>query len=228
MLGSVNTEDNVSLLDSVFFHEIGNLISRLKLTNTYIYNIEKTEKDINWFIEKTDKNLKALVYVLDSYKKFRNNNAVTECYLESSDFSEITSNIINNLELNITSKHIVIIRETEGGFQLINKLVDNKPRVDTLLLYLLLSNLIDNAVRYSPEDSVIKLKAGCTNTGCYLRVENSGIVSQYLQENFFSPNKKEYNGSGYGLYFCKILADLMQLRISCEFNNDKVSVLIQF
>lgn len=89
-----------------------------------------------------------------------------------------------------------------------------------LLWSLLLRNLLDNALRYSPRGAVIKIALGRKT----LSVSNSGITITKenltrLGERFFRPPGQEQSGSGLGLSIVKRIAALHHC--SMQITNDK-------
>lgn len=87
-----------------------------------------------------------------------------------------------------------------------------------LLINLLLRNLMDNAVRYSPENGNVCI----TLDRHALTIENlcQGITPEYLSrlgERFFRPPGQEEAGSGLGLSIVRRIAELHDFRL--ELNN---------
>ncbi|MEI6429935.1 MAG: hybrid sensor histidine kinase/response regulator [Pseudanabaena sp. ELA607] len=87
--------------------------------------------------------------------------------------------------------------------------------LDRQILWHILSNLVSNAVKYSPENSLIKVVLECDPAGLELRVTDQGIgIPEDEQEQVFAPFKRcrNVNGSehqggikglGMGLYIVK-------------------------
>ena len=91
---------------------------------------------------------------------------------------------------------------------------------------LLLRNLLDNAVRYSPKDSQIKIEF--TDSG--LIVSNSGVKvdkkhMEHLGERFFRPAGQKVQGSGLGLSIVEKIASLHGYYVRYE-NDDAVFKVI--
>ena len=89
-----------------------------------------------------------------------------------------------------------------------------------LLWSLLLRNLLDNALRYSPRGAVIKIALGRKT----LSVSNSGVTLDKedlhrLGERFFRPPGQEQSGSGLGLSIVKRIAALHHCDM--QITNDK-------
>ena len=85
------------------------------------------------------------------------------------------------------------------------------------LMFSCLRNLIDNAIRYSPQHGLIKIAAQYSNDGNAVRIEieNSGDglsdeTLQRLGERFYRALGTKTQGSGLGLSICKKVIELHQ------------------
>ncbi len=92
---------------------------------------------------------------------------------------------------------------------------------DARFVQIILSNLIDNAVKYSPSDSVIVLTLGQTRDAALLRIENDiGAIDApdpncVFDKYYRSERAQAFTGSGLGLYLVKVLADMLSGQVRC-------------
>lgn len=95
-------------------------------------------------------------------------------------------------------------------------------QVDKRLLTNILSNLISNAIKFSPENSTITLRCEQSPDQFCFMVEDDGIgISQddqkHLFERFFrAKNASNIQGTGLGLNIVAKYIELMNGKISCE------------
>jgi len=91
---------------------------------------------------------------------------------------------------------------------------------DSQLLRTVLSNLIDNALKYSPPASAINVKWGTKSAGLWLSVDNvassAGMpdASKVFTKYYRSPGAHSKTGSGLGLYLVRGLCTQLQGMVS--------------
>jgi len=98
---------------------------------------------------------------------------------------------------------------------------------DSSLLNAAISNLIDNAITYSPKGSEIAIDYDSGGDNCVISVHNSGpAIPQEEQRSLFSKffraetaKKIKPQGSGLGLYIAKSIVEIHNGDIWCESNS---------
>ncbi len=91
---------------------------------------------------------------------------------------------------------------------------------DSQMIGQIITNLVTNAVKYSPEDSAIALRTSITNGELHIVIRDDGIGiskedQQHLFERFFrGSNVVTIQGTGLGLNIVKRYVELMQGSIS--------------
>jgi len=137
---------------------------------------------------------------------------------EFAKLEEITS---KNFHLNIKSYSInQIINEgiellmIENIYEIIqiDKNDDFTMQVDIELFALVIKNLLDNAIKYSSDNSVtISLNRD------EITISNKGEVLSQDIDNYFTPFHQSKNGLGLGLYIVKSILDIFHMRL--EYNH---------
>ncbi len=89
---------------------------------------------------------------------------------------------------------------------------------DETLLAVLVRNLVDNAVRYSPRDARVSVSVQRHGDRVTLRVEDSGPglapeVQQRLGQRFFRPPGQAETGSGLGWSIVRRIAEVQRLEV---------------
>lgn len=95
--------------------------------------------------------------------------------------------------------------------------------LDNALLKHIVINLVSNAIKFSPEDSVITIRTSCDEASkCSIIVKDNGVGipeedQEHLFERFFrATNVVNIQGTGLGLHIVSKYVELMNGDISCK------------
>ncbi|MFN7824927.1 MAG: ATP-binding protein, partial [Pseudobdellovibrionaceae bacterium] len=138
-----------------------------------------------------------------------------ELHMESRDINEILKEVIRKHDFLAKLKHIQIKAELEPLFSI---------KVDPELMKKVLSNLVENAIKYSPENSKILITSEEVDNKVVLQVSDQGMgidpedLPNIFMKFFRSKNAKSspVKGSGLGLYLAKYFVELHGGSISVE------------
>ena len=138
----------------------------------------------------------------------------------------------------------VLLEEECSRFQMISgrKIVTDIPKpvlieADQEMIRALLSNLLDNAIKYSPRDSQISVTLAQEANHWHLRIIDEGIgiadsEKEMIFERFYRSNDemtRSSNGTGLGLFIVKSICQLHHFKIKIENNSPQGSIfIIQF
>lgn len=134
---------------------------------------------------------------------------------KSKDINKILEQCVKKLEFQAKAKKISIELELDPLFPI---------QVDAALLIQVFTNIIDNAIKYSPEGSKIKIASKEIGEFVEVLVEDSGPglsaeEKDQLFTKFFRGNNAldEFNkGSGLGLYLSKYFIELHEGKIEAD------------
>ena len=92
---------------------------------------------------------------------------------------------------------------------------------ESVLLQLLINNLLDNAIKYSKEDTIISIALAVNNNQVTLSVADEGVgvpveEKEKIFEKFFRSGAeytRSTSGTGLGLYLCKRIADFHHAKL---------------
>lgn len=125
------------------------------------------------------------------------------------NWERLSSQVLQNTNLSAREKRIRLKREFLAEPPLLQG--------DDALLQLMLRNLLDNAVRYSPENSEVGLYFHADRIE--VRDQGTGIATEHLsriKERFYRPAGQNAQGSGLGLSIAEHIAKLHGLTLKLE------------
>ncbi|GIW66755.1 MAG: hypothetical protein KatS3mg095_0653 [Candidatus Parcubacteria bacterium] len=177
-----------------------------------IENVPEQAKDFAKKIKDSVDKLLALVEEFIDYRKIEEGKI--DLNFEEVEIISLIKEIVNNFMLLAKEKNLELSFETNLE-QIILK-------VDKLRFTQIIQNLIDNAIKYTPQGWV-KVNVYKENNELVIGVNDSGIgMSKELQSKLFGefvrdPSiKKEIRGTGLGLYIVKNLVEAHQGKIWAE------------
>ncbi len=140
--------------------------------------------------------------------------------LQSKDVNQILENIISKLRFTAQSKQISIETDFETLFPI---------KIDGELISKVLTNLIDNAIKYSPENTKITIKTMEIENFIEISIQDQGIgISATDLPNLFNRFYRVKNdltqkvkGTGLGLYLARFFIEAHYGKISVESELDQ-------
>jgi PAS domain S-box-containing protein len=125
---------------------------------------------------------------------------------EACDIYKLVTDVIGNHVQPAERHNLTLTTETDPGLPILN--------LDDMMLRRALNNLVDNAIKYTPEGGKVFVRAFTKDNSLILSVTDTGLgISEenqkHLFERFRRVRRREHNavkGSGLGLYIVKNLA----------------------
>ncbi len=141
---------------------------------------------------------------------------------------------VHELMEDIIDNHQLQMEEKQGRVELQLNAKQDKVDADPVHFRNLLSNLVDNAIKYSSDNLVLKVSTQSTNKNLTIRVEDNGIgmnkeTLKRIFEKFYrahTGNLHNVKGFGLGLSYVKAMVDAHGGKIKVESTPGKGSVFI--
>jgi len=216
-------------MDSIFSHEIQNIVNNMKLVNMALsQELSSPEhRDLSELLKISDRSIDVMENVLKLYKEIKANVLNTSyCTSDKVEICDIVANSVKEQTALLKQKKLRVVTETDSpecpecctGVNL------NKG-----LLSLLFSNLINNAFKYSPDNSDIQISFKHHDTFIKTTIQNSGTLPTELASNFFSKYMKGEDsvGTGFGTYCSKLITELFKGEIEMHNENETVKVSVK-
>ena len=168
----------------------------------YLTQINETTKELNDFISS----------ILDLTKIESKNLDIKRV---SKDVNKIIEDVVHNLRFETKVKNIAIHTELAPLYPIY---------IDPVLINRVISNLLENAIKYSGDNSKIEVKTWDDEKFVYVKIEDNGpgIKAEDLEnifEKFYrvkNDSTHKIKGSGLGLYLVKYFVELHGGTISAK------------
>lgn len=168
-------------------------------------DIPKDQKDYIDEIYESTKRMITLVNNLLNVSRVRMGTFAIEP--TPNDIFKIVDSVIAELKPTITKKKMNITTDYNEKMKIFN--------ADANLMRVIFQNLISNALKYTPEEGVIKISIGENNNQFFISVADNGYgIPKDDQSKIFSQlyradnvMKKETEGSGLGLFMVKTIVE---------------------
>lgn len=205
-----------TLFVSMISHEFKTPLTSIRLTSDMIakYSHRMTEQQRARHLEKIQGQVAQLNQLLETILLFnRSQSKGLELKFELIDMKEFCHRLIQDMQAIAGERHLI-------QFELMGD--DFIYEMDNQLTSILISNLISNAVKYSPKGGDIGVKVACRHNSVDIAVKDSGIgipadEIPHLFENFYrAKNVGTIGGTGLGLTLIKKIVDLYGGHIDVE------------
>jgi hypothetical protein len=202
---------------SMMSHDLKTPIARIQgMTDVILKDLQplsSQQREAVDTIRHSGEDLLKFINAILNYGKIESEGV--ELHLQSRDVNALLKEVIRKHEFLAKVKRIPIESELEPLFPI---------QVDPELIKQVFSNLIENAIKYSPEESQVRVSTIEKDGQVIIRVEDQGPgipqdeVANIFMKFFRSKNAKSspIKGSGLGLYLAKYFTELHQGKIVVE------------
>jgi|GEM_PF-2254115 len=143
-------------------------------------------------------------------------SAALNLVLTPTDINKIIHTVENHLRLKLKRAKLKLIMNLSSEI--------NKANLDSHKIYQIIHNLVDNAIKFTPENMTIQIESRQTENEIQIRVIDEGIgIEQKHIKSIFDPffqvdssSTRSYEGAGLGLHLVKNLVELHHGRIWVE------------
>ncbi len=202
-------------------HELRSPLTALKIQLEVLRLSQEDPKAQDAAISKLEQGVERSIRLIEqllALSKTEQTSAMSEDYLGNIDWKNILSTLKEEYLDKLSNKNLVVESEITGS-----PIQNGNP----VLAAMMLRNLFDNAIKYSPQDSKIKVQIDDKK----LEVINSQTeveekTLQRLGERFFRPAGQKETGSGLGLAIVKKIAELHHCQLVLKNTEDGFSVQI--
>ncbi len=164
-------------------------------------------------IKQSSEDLLKFISTILNYAKIESEGL--ELHLQSKDVNQLLKDVVKKHEFLAKLKHIQLITELEPLFSI---------QIDPELMRQVFSNLVENAIKYSPENSKVLISSEEVDGKVVVQIADQGIgipsdeLSNIFMKFFRSKHAKAspIKGSGLGLYLAKYFVELHQGTITAE------------
>jgi PAS domain S-box-containing protein len=178
-------------------------------------DLDLSEDDEGAFLEMIEVETAHLSQIVDQILLAGRLDAdAVEIELDECDPGDIASSVIESAGLHLPEG--IALRLTRNGTR---RIVCDENKLRQVL-----TNLIDNAIKYSPDGGKVEVKVDSANGECLIEVVDEGLgIPSSEQERIFEKfyrldpqQTRGVGGSGLGLYICRELVERMDGRLEVE------------
>lgn len=197
------------------------LIGMVYHLSELIANPDIPKDAYNHILSMESASYRMLAMINSSQKLIKIEQGTYKSRQEKVDLDKIVLRIEQDLQGIMNEKSVSFAAHSEDPWYVIG---------EELLCYILVENLLKNAIEASHDNSEIKIQFSNSSSMVVLEIENTGTVPESIQDNFFdkfSTAEKE-TGSGIGTHSARLMARAQSgdIELECGENTTKLIVTL--
>ncbi|EOR26032.1 sensor histidine kinase [Clostridium sartagoforme AAU1] len=186
-----------------------------------------------------DEEFKAIAIKRIVFEANRMNELVGTLLEISKQISDLEDYSFENVNLKFILNDIIqtnLISVKEKSLEIINQTNDISIKGNKQYLYILVNNLVENAIKYSNDNSKIIIELKNINEHTIFSVLSEGkVIPIEKKERIFEPfvkvddsRKNKKNSHGLGLYICKNIAESHNATIEVDVDGNRSKFTVKF
>jgi len=208
--------ENRSRFVSMAYHDLNTPLTTIQLSAEMLEDseLQRTPGTTNKNVDRIKKAVSNMSELLEDILMLsKAESGKLSLNLNQLNVTEFCTYLLEELQPLVTDKHLVTFRAPKEPLH---------ANLDAKLLYHLLTNLLLNAIKYSPNGGNVSLELSCENQQIFFSVRDEGIgmTAEYqgrlFQQFERGANVGKIKGSGLGLCIVKHIVDLHGGTISVE------------
>lgn len=200
-------ENSTKALITDISHQLKTPLASIKMSHELALSLDFSEKERQSFMETETREILKMEVLLDELVKLsRLENSMIQIKCEKCSMKKTIREAVSQIYIKANSKQIKICVDMEQDVEILH---DHKWTVEALV------NILDNAIKYSPQGTTVNIHVSCLVNHILIQVEDEGIgiTEGELHEIF----KRFYRGSntrntvkegaGVGLYLARSIIE---------------------
>jgi len=217
---ALNAERQLGQLRTLFVsmvsHEFRTPLAAIRTSTDLLKNYSQRMTDIQRLrhIEKIQGQVAHLNNLIETTLLFSKSQLKgLELHFEEIDIKEFLIRLIQDMQAVAGEKHFIRFQFDGEQFRY---------HIDRQLTYILIANLITNAIKYSPKGGDVWVRVKCGENMLQVAVQDSGIgippndLSRLYNDFYRATNVGSISGTGLGLKLVKSIVDLYQGTIEID------------
>lgn len=200
-------ENSTKALITDISHQLKTPLASIKMSHELSLSSDLSEEERQSFVETETREILKMEALLDELVKLsRLENSMIQIKCEKCSIKRTISEAVSQIYLKANAKNIEISVDME---QDVETLHDHKWTVEAL------ANVLENAVKYSPEQTTVSILVSCLVNHVLIQVEDEGIgipegeLHEVFKRFYRGSNAKDAvkEGAGVGLYLARSIIE---------------------
>ena len=203
----VQEENSTKALITDISHQLKTPLASIKMSHELSLAVDLSEEERQSFMETETREILKMEVLLDELVKLsRLENSMIQIKCDKCSIKKTISEAVSQIYMKANAKEIEINVNMEHDVEILH---DHKWTVEAL------ANILENAVKYSPQRTTVNINVSCLATHVLIQVEDEGIgipegelheiFKRFLRGSNAKAAVKE--GAGVGLYLARSIVE---------------------